>query len=127
MLLFLPFYLSLLNLSSPLSLCVSVNNSSHANDRPANQPTTQYKLRLVASDNLNENHTIVRIHVRDVNDNPPVFDRPKYETQITEEDDRLLPKRILQVMHCFERMQSCVCVCALSECVCVRQRYRSSI
>jgi hypothetical protein len=33
-----------------------------------------------------------------VNDNPPVFDRPTYETQITEEDDRNLPKRVLQVM-----------------------------
>ena len=57
----------------------------------------QYKLRLVASDNLNENHTMVTIHVKDVNDNPPTFDRPTYETQIMEEDDRLLPKRVLQV------------------------------
>ena len=57
----------------------------------------QYELRLVASDNLNENHTTVVIHVKDVNDNPPVFDRPIYEAQITEEDDRNLPKRILQV------------------------------
>ena len=32
-----------------------------------------------------------------MNDNPPVFDRPTYETQITEEDDRNLPKRVLQV------------------------------
>ena len=37
------------------------------------------------------------IHVNDVNDNPPVFDRPTYETQITEEDDRNLPKRVLKV------------------------------
>ena len=58
---------------------------------------TQYELRLVASDNLNENYTTVVIHVKDVNDNPPVFDRPTYEAQITEEDDRNLPKRILQV------------------------------
>ena len=57
----------------------------------------QYKLRLVASDNLNENHTTVVIHIKDVNDNPPMFDRPTYETQITEEDDRNLPKRVLQV------------------------------
>lgn len=57
----------------------------------------QYELRLVASDNLNENYTTVVIHVKDVNDNPPVFDRPTYEAQITEEDDRNLPKRILQV------------------------------
>ena len=57
----------------------------------------QYELRLVASDNLNENYTTIVIHVNDVNDNPPVFDRPTYETQITEEDDRMLPKRVLQV------------------------------
>ena len=52
----------------------------------------------MASDNLNDNHTYVVVRVRDVNDNPPNFDRPTYETQIIEEDDRLLPKRILQVM-----------------------------
>ena len=51
----------------------------------------------MASDNLNENYTTVVIHVNDVNDNPPVFDRPTYETQITEEDDRNLPKRVLKV------------------------------
>ena len=38
------------------------------------------------------------IHVKDVNDNPPVFDRPTYETQITEEDDRNIPKEILKVI-----------------------------
>lgn len=52
---------------------------------------------MVASDNLNENYTKIVIHVNDVNDNPPVFDRPTYETQITEEDDRALPKKVLQV------------------------------
>ena len=57
----------------------------------------QYELRLTASDNLKENFTTVVIHVKDVNDNPPVFERPTYRTQITEEDDRNLPKRILQV------------------------------
>jgi hypothetical protein len=40
----------------------------------------------------------VVIHVKDVNDNPPVFERPTYRTQITEEDDRNLPKRVLQVV-----------------------------
>lgn len=33
-----------------------------------------------------------------MNDNPPVFERPTYRTQITEEDDRNLPKRVLQVI-----------------------------
>lgn len=60
-------------------------------------PCVQYELHLSASDNLKENHTIVVIHVKDVNDNPPVFERPTYRTQITEEDDRNLPKRVLQV------------------------------
>ena len=75
----------------------------------------QYELRLVASDNLNENHTTVVINVKDVNDNPPVFDRPIYEAQITEEDDRSLPKRILQVVvikkHFFSLPFSVVCLC----------------
>lgn len=65
-----------------------------------NLPSTfgkQYELRLAASDNLKENYTTVVIHVKDVNDNPPVFERPTYRTQITEEDDRNLPKRVLQV------------------------------
>lgn len=57
----------------------------------------KYELRLAASDNLKENYTTVVIHVKDVNDNPPVFERPTYRTQITEEDDRNLPKRVLQV------------------------------
>ncbi|CAG7819552.1 unnamed protein product [Allacma fusca] len=56
----------------------------------------RYELKLAASDNKNENSTTVVINVKDVNDNPPVFDRPTYETQITEEDDRNLPKRVLQ-------------------------------
>ncbi|XP_076297147.1 neural-cadherin isoform X1 [Lasioglossum baleicum] len=57
----------------------------------------RYELRLTASDNLKENHTTVVIHVKDVNDNPPVFERPNYGAQITEEDDRMLPKRVLGV------------------------------
>ncbi|XP_047366877.1 neural-cadherin isoform X7 [Vespa velutina] len=57
----------------------------------------RYELRLTASDSLEENNTTVVIHVKDVNDNPPVFERPNYRTQITEEDDRNLPKRVLGV------------------------------
>lgn len=33
--------------------------------------SAQFKLRLVASDNLNENYTTVVIHIKDKNDNPP--------------------------------------------------------
>jgi len=47
---------------------------------------------------VNYNGPEVLIRVKDVNDHPPVFDRPVYETQITEEDDRQLPKKILQVI-----------------------------
>nr|CAD7572875.1 unnamed protein product [Timema californicum] len=57
----------------------------------------KYELRLVASVDMKENHTTVVVHVKDVNDNPPLFERPTYRTQITEEDDRNLPKRVLQV------------------------------
>lgn len=69
-------------------------------------PFFQYELRLAASDNLKENYTTVVIHVKDVNDNPPVFERPTYRTQITEEDDRNLPKRVLQVL----KIQFIACV-----------------
>nr|CAD7456940.1 unnamed protein product [Timema tahoe] len=57
----------------------------------------RYELRLVASVDMKENYTTVVIHVKDLNDNPPLFERPTYRTQITEEDDRNLPKRVLQV------------------------------
>ena len=39
----------------------------------------------------------VEINVRDANDHSPVFSRAVHETQITEEDDRHLPKTILTV------------------------------
>ena len=67
----------------------------------------------MASDNLNENYTTIVIHVNDVNDNPPVFDRPTYETQITEEDDRMLPKRVLQVEKS-QKHNSHSCFCLFS-------------
>lgn len=41
--------------------------------------------------------TQVLINVMDANDHSPVFPRDKHETQITEEDDRHLPKAVLQV------------------------------
>lgn len=58
----------------------------------------QYELKLTASDNLKENYTTVVIHVKDVNDNPPHFERPTYRTQITEENDRNLPTKVLRVI-----------------------------
>jgi hypothetical protein len=87
-------------LSDEVNVCVS----QHVLNRPVDRVESflccsgQYELRLAASDNLKENYTTVVIHVKDVNDNPPVFERPTYRTQITEEDDRNLPKRVLQVV-----------------------------
>lgn len=57
----------------------------------------QYELRITASDNFKENYTTVVINIRDVNDNSPIFEKTSYRTQITEEDDRALPKRVLKV------------------------------
>uniref|UniRef100_A0A182VGY6 Cadherin domain-containing protein n=1 Tax=Anopheles merus TaxID=30066 RepID=A0A182VGY6_ANOME len=61
------------------------------------EKTKKYELRLTASDNFKENYTTVLINVLDVNDNSPVFEKSSYRTQITEEDDRGLPKRVLRV------------------------------
>ena len=41
------------------------------------------------------------IIVKDVNDLPPKFEQSSYETTIYEEDDRHLPKTILQVHYLF--------------------------
>lgn len=52
---------------------------------------------LVAFDTMHENHTQVRIRIKDVNDLPPVFDQTTYVATILEEDDVGLPKRIMKV------------------------------
>jgi hypothetical protein len=57
----------------------------------------QYELRITASDSFKENYTTVVINIRDINDNSPIFEKTSYRTQITEEDDRALPKRVLKV------------------------------
>ena len=54
-------------------------------------------MSLTASDNFKENYTTVSINVRNVNDNPPVFEKSLYRLKITEDDDRGLPKRMLRV------------------------------
>ncbi|XP_047118591.1 neural-cadherin-like [Schistocerca piceifrons] len=76
---------------------INVETGNYLTEKLAWLQTLLYELRLAASDNLKENYTTVVIHVKDVNDNPPAFERPTYRTQITEEDDRNLPKRVLQV------------------------------
>ncbi|RWS06307.1 Pt1-cadherin-like protein [Dinothrombium tinctorium] len=57
----------------------------------------EYKLKVVASDGVHENFTTVLIFVKDINDNPPLFEKSLYQVQITEENDLALPQRILQV------------------------------
>lgn len=57
----------------------------------------QYELSLVATDSVNEATTKVIIHITDVNDRPPVFDRPIYETTIEEERSAGLPILLVQV------------------------------
>ena len=46
------------------------------------------------SDKLNDSSLVL---LKDAKDSAPAFDRPTYETQITEEDDRSLPRPLLQV------------------------------
>ncbi|XP_064117207.1 neural-cadherin-like isoform X1 [Macrobrachium nipponense] len=57
----------------------------------------KYKLLLLVSDGRHEGGATVQVNVRDVNDNPPTFDSRLYEAEITEEDDRDLPRRIVTV------------------------------
>uniref|UniRef100_T1GQT6 Cadherin domain-containing protein n=1 Tax=Megaselia scalaris TaxID=36166 RepID=T1GQT6_MEGSC len=63
-----------------------------------------YELGYTAYTNRKQANTTIYITVRDINDNPPTFERPTYRAQITEEDDRLLPRRILKVMTKFIRI-----------------------
>ncbi|XP_067135660.1 neural-cadherin-like isoform X2 [Centruroides vittatus] len=57
----------------------------------------EYNLTLVASDTLHENTTVVLIKIKDINDLPPKFQQPSYETTIFEEDSDGIPKKILKV------------------------------
>lgn len=50
--------------------------------------------------------THVVIIVKDVNDNPPMFQKAVYTAEITEEDGRNLPRRIIQVKFLDTMMQS---------------------
>ncbi|XP_017771131.1 PREDICTED: neural-cadherin [Nicrophorus vespilloides] len=57
----------------------------------------RYEVTLVASDSLNENSTRVVIHVKDVNDHPPVFKQSLYAATINEELDGIYPFKLMQV------------------------------
>lgn len=58
----------------------------------------QYALTLVASDGRNENSTTVIIHINDVNDLPPVFERSSYTTLVQEELPGPHPYGLIQVL-----------------------------
>ncbi|XP_069196001.1 putative neural-cadherin 2 isoform X2 [Procambarus clarkii] len=60
---------------------------------------TKHMYEVIVSAQAGEERTFARVlvRVRDINDLTPTFSRPLFETQITEEDDRHLPKPILQV------------------------------
>ncbi|XP_066980224.1 neural-cadherin-like [Macrobrachium rosenbergii] len=62
------------------------------------ETSKKYNLSVTAFDGRHEASACVVIYVTDVNDNPPVFDRPIYRATVTEEEDqRELPRKILQV------------------------------
>lgn len=49
------------------------------------ETTTEYSLRIRAFDGIYEDHTMVNIRIKNVNDMPPVFTESRYNTTITEE------------------------------------------
>ncbi|KAF2366973.1 EGF-like domain [Trinorchestia longiramus] len=57
----------------------------------------QHLFRVSAGTSRGSGETAVLVRVADANDHPPMFRRLHYETQITEEDDRHIPKPVLQV------------------------------
>ncbi|XP_069191341.1 LOW QUALITY PROTEIN: putative neural-cadherin 2 [Procambarus clarkii] len=59
---------------------------------------SQYELVVMGEAGEERAYARVMVQVDDVNDLAPTFSRPVFETQITEEDDRHLPKAILQVI-----------------------------
>lgn len=77
------------------------------------QNVLQYSLELSVTDGESISYATLVVRVLDVNDNPPVFEKSSYRTQVTEEDDRNLPKRILQVksvlfVHQYSRPKPCI-------------------
>ncbi|XP_044019714.1 neural-cadherin-like [Aphidius gifuensis] len=58
---------------------------------------TKYNLTIRATDSSNNCVSTVLIDVIDKNDNIPVFDKSNYIAYITEEDDKNLPKFVLNV------------------------------
>lgn len=53
----------------------------------------------MASDSLNENYTTVVIHIKDVNDLPPVFNSSVYRRDIAEEFPAPYPLHLMQVRY----------------------------
>lgn len=59
----------------------------------------QYDVFVEAVAGSEKTYGRIVVNVTDVNDNRPTFARPLYQTQVTEEDDRHLPRQILQVSY----------------------------
>ena len=59
----------------------------------------QHRLSVFARTAVGSSSTKVLISVQDVNEFAPNFASGQYQTQITEEDDRHLPKVVLQVIN----------------------------
>lgn len=57
----------------------------------------QYELRISATAGGSIAYTSLQVTVVDVNDHPPVFERPTYNATVQEEDTIGLPKKILKV------------------------------
>jgi hypothetical protein len=72
----------------------------------------QYKYRVIKS---NENSSHTRFHFSD-DQNIASQNRPVFEIEIMEEDDRYLPKRLLQVRTKFLSIFSLVCLTVKIKC-----------
>ena len=65
-------------------------------------PCVQYELKVTASDGLHETETDVVMHIRDLNDRPPVFDRGTYMANTIEEFAQ--PTRRILKVFCRDRL-----------------------
>lgn len=84
-------------------LLVSLNTLYITLAWPSSKPLFSYKHELLVRATVGDSsaEAAVLVRVTDQNDHAPVFPRTLHETQITEEDDRHLPKTILTVSKFF--------------------------
>lgn len=82
----------------------------------------QHELVVVATAGSGVSEARVVVHVMDDNDHLPAFPRTTHETQITEEDDRHLPKTILTVSAQFDHFTVSGHKCMSENCCQVTER-----